>query len=350
MIGLQQTIKNNSVDLQTMVNDLSDWSTDVSNKEKVRKDKTMYGAAANSVGQAVRNAQPKSNKPLPPIRNRIDIRSSLAESQKQAPASSKNKTASNANVENSLKRDTTPMPDYYKNWDKIARENDSDDSGNENDTGDATRAKNPKYRDEGKSTAELFKPTSGAGPNTQIVVKGARQSVLSAAEESKLQGNAYFISLDYSKAIECYTRCLKNIDSAKDAHLIPDSQEMKKLVLSNRSQAYLKLKAHAKAYDDANRAVLIDPSHVKSIGRRGTAAYYLGKIKQAKIDFITALQLDPQNIGFLEYIQKTDQRLQKLKSEAMEKIERRMMFTNLEEVGFDEHSCRVPITELHLDK
>ena len=201
------------------------------------------------------------------------------------------------------------MPDYYKAWDKIGRDADDSDNSDENDTGDTNRAKNPKYRDEDKTTAELFKSTSGAAPNTHIVVKGARQQQLSFAEESKLQGNAYFISLEYSKAIECYTRCLKNIDGAKDSHLIQNMQEMKKIVLSNRAQSYLKLKAHAKAFDDANRAVLIDPNHVKSIGRRGTAAYYLGRIKQAKIDFISALKLDPQNIGFLEYIKKTDERL-----------------------------------------
>ena len=68
---------------------------------------------------------------------------------------------------NKVKRDTTPMPDYYKAWDKIGREADSDySSGDENDTGDATRAKNPKFREEDKSTAEMFKPTSGARPNT----------------------------------------------------------------------------------------------------------------------------------------------------------------------------------------
>mmetsp|Transcript_9290 Transcript_9290/g.11355 ORF Transcript_9290/g.11355 Transcript_9290/m.11355 type:complete len:142 (+) Transcript_9290:756-1181(+) len=125
---------------------------------------------------------------------------------------------------------------------------------------------------------------------------------------------------------------------------------MKKLVLSNRAQAYLKLKAYGKAYDDANRAVLIDPTHMKSIGRRGTASYYLGKVKQAKIDFIQALKLDPENIGFLEYIKKADERLQRLKTEALEKMERRVMFTDLEEVGFDEHSVRIPVTELHLDQ
>jgi len=125
---------------------------------------------------------------------------------------------------------------------------------------------------------------------------------------------------------------------------------MKKLVLSNRSQAYLKLKAYAKAYDDANRALLIDPKHVKSMGRRGTASYYLGKIKQAKVDFLNAIKLDPENLGFIDYIKKADERLQRLKSEAMEKIERRVMFTDLDEVGFDEHSVRIPVTELHLDQ
>lgn len=146
------------------------------------------------------------------------------------------------------------MPDYYKAWDKIAKENDSSDSEND-DTGNAIRAKNPKYKEEDKTTADMFKPTSGAGPNTSIVVKGARQSTLSFAEECKLQGNAYFVSLDYSKAIECYSRCINNIDGAKDAHLINDPNEMKKVVLSNRAQAYLKLKAYAKAFDDANRAL-----------------------------------------------------------------------------------------------
>ena len=102
------------------------------------------------------------------------------------------------------------MPDYYKAWDKIARENDSEDS--DGDTGDARRAKNPKFREEKKSTADNFKLTSGAAPNTEIVVKGARQSTLTFAEECKIQGNSFFLSLDYAKSIECYTRCLKNID------------------------------------------------------------------------------------------------------------------------------------------
>lgn len=189
-----------------MVNELADWSEEVTSKEKTR--------TAATKGQAGKGGSAASAKPLPPIRNRVDIRNSLAASEK---VSQKSTAAGKSNYkEDVTKRDTTPMPDYYKAWDKIGREIEELDSSDE-DTGDATRAKNPKFREENKSQAEMFKPTSGAAPNTSIVVKGARQQQLSFAEECKLQGNAYFVSLDYSKAIECYTRCLNNIqkDSAK---------------------------------------------------------------------------------------------------------------------------------------
>ena len=206
MIGLQQQIKNNAEDLHSMVDDLADWSEEITAKEKTRSKQTGQAKAAS--------------KPLPPIRNRIDIRNSLAASERQA-SQQETSTAKPGNKKNELfdkvKRDNTPMPDYYKAWDKIGREIDDLDSSDE-DTGDATRAKNPKFREENKSQMEMFKPTTGAAPNTSIVVKGARQQQISFAEECKLQGNAYFVSLDYSKAIECYSRCLKNID--KDAALI----------------------------------------------------------------------------------------------------------------------------------
>ena len=121
--------------------------------------------------------------------------------------------------------------------------------------------------------------TRGAKPNTSIVVKGARQKLVSMAEEFKQQGNAYFVSLEYSKAIECYTKSLKEMDDGNDSHTIENKLDLKKLVLSTRAQSYLKLRAYQKAYDDANRACLLDPEHVKSIGRRGTANYYLGNVK-----------------------------------------------------------------------
>jgi hypothetical protein len=67
---------------------------------------------------------------------------------------------------------------------------------------------------------------------------------------------------------------------------------------------------------------------VKSVGRRGTAAYYLKNFKQAKLDFLHGLQIEPQNQQFAEYLKKTLEKLQQIKNEAYEKMTRRVVFTD----------------------
>ena len=86
-------------------------------------------------------------------------------------------------------------------------------------------------------------PTSGAAPNTQLVIKGGLRKQLSLAEELKQQGNSYFVSLEYAKAIDCYNKCLSALASSPSTDKQKDD-EMRKLVLSNRSQAYLKMKVY----------------------------------------------------------------------------------------------------------
>lgn len=83
----------------------------------------------------------------------------------------------------------------------------------------------------------------------------------------KLQGNSYFTSLDYPNAIDCYSRCLSKIPE--------NDLDFRKIVLSNRAQACIKQKKYTEAERDANDALNIDPNHIKSIQRRGTARYYL---------------------------------------------------------------------------
>ena len=142
----------------------------------------------------------------------------------------------------------------------------------------------------------MLQRTSGARPNTHIVVKGARQKQRTIADEFKTQGNSYFVSLEYSNAIECYTRCLKHIIDGVDP------SDMRTIVFSNRSQCYLKLRAYMKAFEDANEAVECTPEHVKSLGRRGTAAFYLKKYKIARADFEKVMELDPTNTGFTSFL------------------------------------------------
>lgn len=124
------------------------------------------------------------------------------------------------------------MPDYYKAWDKFGKALDDEEK--------ITVATNPKAVDpkQPQNAAEMMAATSGAGPNTQIVIKGGLRKPVSLAEEFKLQGNSYFISLEYSKSIDCYNKCLKALDDFED------DKEMRKIVLSNRSQAYIKLKVY----------------------------------------------------------------------------------------------------------
>ena len=77
--------------------------------------------------------------------------------------------------------------------------------------------------------------TSGAPPNTKIVVKGGLRKQLPLAEEFKQQGNSYFVSLEYSNAIECYSKCLEALASHPSTSGIEKPIEMKMIVLSNRA-------------------------------------------------------------------------------------------------------------------
>lgn len=113
--------------------------------------------------------------------------------------------------EKELKRDTTPLIDYYKAWDKFADEELKKDDGDADSDGEIIPATNPKpekERDGPMSQMEMMQRTSGARPNTKLVIKGGTVKNNSMADQLKQQGNAFFMSLEFEKAIDCYTRCL----------------------------------------------------------------------------------------------------------------------------------------------
>mmetsp|Transcript_100906 Transcript_100906/g.139208 ORF Transcript_100906/g.139208 Transcript_100906/m.139208 type:complete len:129 (+) Transcript_100906:424-810(+) len=120
----------------------------------------------------------------------------------------------------------------------------------------------------------MMKLTSGAKPNTQMVIKGGTQRLDSEAQEYKKQGNSYFVSLEFRKAIDMYTKCIQSITDK-------DPKDMKMLVLSNRAQSYLKIKVYDEAERDADSALKLDPEHLKSVSRRGQARFFLKKYKLA---------------------------------------------------------------------
>jgi tetratricopeptide (TPR) repeat protein len=102
----------------------------------------------------------------------------------------------------------------------------------------------------------------------------------------------------------------------------PQTWEMQKIVLSNRSQSYLKLKKYQEAESDADAALGFDSEHIKSIQRRGTARYYLGKYRLSLKDFFHAQSLQPtQQIS--EYQKKVIEKMDKIRTEMLEKMKRK---------------------------
>ena len=118
------------------------------------------------------------------------------------------------------------------------------------------------------------------------------------ADTLKQQGNAFFISLDYEKAIDCYTRCIP--------HIHDSNHELKTIAYSNRAQCNIKLKRYEQAFQDADKAIQFDPNHLKSIQRRGTSAYFTSRLRRARKDFIHCLSLEYSQTfaGYLEIVNK----------------------------------------------
>jgi hypothetical protein len=126
-----------------------------------------------------------------------------------------------------FKRDNSALPDYYKAWDKFGAELDAEENHASQMEVKPVAVPPP------ATQAEMLKRTSGASPNTSMVVRGGLRKQFSVAEQFKQQGNSYFVSLEYSLAIDQYTKCIRAIEDKKS--LSEDDNDMKKIVYSNRA-------------------------------------------------------------------------------------------------------------------
>mmetsp|Transcript_33334 Transcript_33334/g.32780 ORF Transcript_33334/g.32780 Transcript_33334/m.32780 type:complete len:97 (+) Transcript_33334:372-662(+) len=96
------------------------------------------------------------------------------------------------------------MPKYYKSWDNF----DENEAIKEIEGAEAP-AFPPEYEGlteeeiKEKEKEKFLKGTSGAKPNTQIVIKGGNAPTPQLnIEHMKKQGNSFFTSLEFEKAIE----------------------------------------------------------------------------------------------------------------------------------------------------
>ncbi|XP_029017317.1 protein unc-45 homolog B isoform X1 [Betta splendens] len=110
----------------------------------------------------------------------------------------------------------------------------------------------------------------------------------------KDEGNKHFQAGDIDKAIECYTKAIKE---CKDKKVLA-------VIHRNRSACYLKKENYTSAATDASKAIDFDAADIKALYRRCQALEKLGKLDMAFKDVQRCATLEPKNKTFLETLRR----------------------------------------------
>lgn len=111
---------------------------------------------------------------------------------------------------------------------------------------------------------------------------------MSESERFKLEGNQYFSSKNFERAIESFTKAIELSD-------VPNH-----VLYSNRSACYASLKDFTNALNDAQECIKINDSWSKGYNRIGAAYLGLKNFDEAKKAYNKALELDPNNASAKE--------------------------------------------------
>lgn len=104
-----------------------------------------------------------------------------------------------------------------------------------------------------------------------------------SADEYKAQGNKFFSSKEFDKAIEYFGKAIEA------------SSEPNHVLYSNRSACYASLKDFKKALEDAEECVKINSTWAKGYNRVAAAQHGLGQLEEARKSYNKALELEPGN-------------------------------------------------------
>lgn len=107
------------------------------------------------------------------------------------------------------------------------------------------------------------------------------------AESYKDEGNNYFKTSQYSKAIESYSLAIDHLPTEASYY-------------GNRSFAYLKSEFYGYALSDANKSIELDPKYVKGYYRRASSNLALGKYKLALKDYEFVVKTRPNDKDALQ--------------------------------------------------
>mmetsp|Transcript_16274 Transcript_16274/g.23974 ORF Transcript_16274/g.23974 Transcript_16274/m.23974 type:complete len:506 (-) Transcript_16274:38-1555(-) len=115
---------------------------------------------------------------------------------------------------------------------------------------------------------------------------GASISHCVVASKIKDEGNVFLADNKYTMAIERYSEALEFFDL---------SNQLRAILLSNRSLAYIKTESYGLAITDASDAIKADATYPKGYYRRGTAEFALNRSKAARKDFRAVCKLKPKD-------------------------------------------------------
>ena len=101
------------------------------------------------------------------------------------------------------------------------------------------------------------------------------------AENEKVKGNDCMRALEYSEAVEYYTKSLALHNSS--------------IVLNNRALSYLKLEKYFDCIEDCTSSLAME-TNFKALLRRANSYYHIGKYQLAIMDIDQALELDSKSI------------------------------------------------------
>mmetsp|Transcript_17897 Transcript_17897/g.35297 ORF Transcript_17897/g.35297 Transcript_17897/m.35297 type:complete len:200 (-) Transcript_17897:149-748(-) len=153
-----------------------------------------------------------------------------------------------------------------------------------------------------------------SGPSTSPLPSSISDK-LEAAQKLKDEGNALLQAGELRQAARKYRTVFLYVNGlvgkgdnvaqyTPREDLLNDDQQkiildLKVTVYANLALAYLKLEEPAKAVDVANRALEINPDHVKALVRKGQALVKQKDFDKAKASLLKANKLEPENKAIL---------------------------------------------------
>eukprot|EP01018_Ginkgo_biloba_P013777 Gb_00792 [translate_table: standard] len=117
-----------------------------------------------------------------------------------------------------------------------------------------------------------------------------------SVEELRKVGNRCFGDEDWMGAINLYSQCIERATNEEPVAMSSTSANQTLLLsFSNRAETWLKLNNFERALCDCDKALEIDPHHVKTIYRRGRALHGLQQYEEAITCLQSALEHSSEN-------------------------------------------------------